>query len=158
MRRAAVVLKWFSGLYVVLIVIQVYLAGEGIFGLNVIKHSDDCDKKGANLVAEHCVGNSKTLDAHRALGFFLTLPGALLFLIVALIAWYPNKRIRIVSIVAPILTFVQMILAGLGRWGGALHPVNALLILGMYGWLFFTLRKQAPEAAAVAPAATVPNG
>ena len=82
MRASATsVLKWFSVLYVVLIVIQVYLAGEGIFGLNVIKHSDDCDKKGANLIAEHCVGNSKTLDAHRALGFFLTLPGALLFLL-----------------------------------------------------------------------------
>jgi alkyl hydroperoxide reductase subunit AhpC len=49
-QRATSVLKWFSGLYVVLIVIQVYLAGEGIFGLNVINHSDDCDKHGANLI------------------------------------------------------------------------------------------------------------
>jgi hypothetical protein len=148
MRRGATsVLKWFSALYVVLIVIQVYLAGEGIFGLNVIKHSDDCDKKGANLIAEHCVGNSKTLDAHRALGFFLTLPGALLFLICALIAWVPNTRIRTVSIVAPILTFVQMILPGTGRWGAALHPVNAILILVLYGWLFHQLRKETPEVA-----------
>ena len=144
-RRATSVLKWFSGLYVVLIVIQVYLAGEGIFGLNVIKHSDDCDKHGANLGAAPCIGNTKTLDAHRALGFFLTLPGALLFLIVALIAWHPNTRIRTISILVPILTFVQMILPGAGRWGGALHPVNALLILGMYLWLFLTLRKAAPE-------------
>jgi len=151
---AAVVLKWFSLLYVVLIVIQVYLAGEGIFGLNVIKHADDCNKSGANLVADHCVGTSTTLDAHRALGFFLTLPGAVLFLICALIAWLPNKRVRIISIVAPILTFVQVILPGLGRWGGALHPVNAILILGMYGWLFHTLRK---EAAVEAPGA-VPTG
>jgi hypothetical protein len=149
MRRGATsVLKWFSALYVVLIVIQVYLAGEGIFGLNVIKHSDDCDKKGANLVAEHCVGTSKTLDAHRALGFFLTLPGAVLFLICALIAWVPDKRIRIISILVPILTFVQMILPAAGRWGGALHPVNAILILAMYGWLFHALRKrEAPEVA-----------
>jgi hypothetical protein len=147
-RRATGVLKWFSALYVALIVIQVYLAGEGIFGLNVIKHSDDCDKKGANLVAQHCVGNSKTLDAHRALGFFLTLPGAVLFLIVALVAWHANKRVRTISIVVPILTFVQMILPAAGRWGGALHPVNAFLILGMYGWLFHTLRRAAPEAAA----------
>lgn len=157
MRRGATgVLKWFSALYVVLIVIQVFLAGEGIFGLNVIKHADDCDKKGADLVAAHCVGNSKTLDAHRALGFFLTLPGAVLFLIVALVAWHANKRIRTISIVVPILTFVQMILAGLGRWGGALHPVNAFLILGMYGWLFFTLRKAAPEV--VPEAVAVPTG
>ena len=80
------VLKWFSGLYVVLIIVQVFLAGEGIFGLYNIKHSDDCDKTGA-----HCIANSKTLDPHRALGFFLTLPGALLFLIVALIAWLPEQ-------------------------------------------------------------------
>jgi hypothetical protein len=155
MRRGArSVLKWFSLLYVVLIVIQVYLAGEGIFGLNVIKHSDDCDKKGATAHdLALCAGNSKTLDAHRALGFFLTLPGALLFLICALIAWVPNKRIRIVSIVVPILTFVQMILPGTGRWGGALHPVNAFLILFMYGWLFHALRKETrmDAAPAVAP-------
>ena len=152
MRRGArSVLKWFSLLYVVLIVIQVSLAGEGIFGLNVIKHADDCNKSGANLVADHCVGTSTTLDAHRALGFFLTLPGAVLFLICALIAWLPNKRVRIISIVAPILTFVQMILPGLGRWGGALHPVNAFLILGMYGWLFHTLRKEGTEAPAAVP-------
>jgi hypothetical protein len=156
-RRATSVLKWFSGLYVVLIVIQVYLAGEGIFGLNVIKHSDDCDKHGANLSAAPCIGNTKTLDAHRALGFFLTLPGALLFLICALIAWVPDKRIRIVSILVPILTFVQMILPGAGRWGGALHPVNAILILGMYLWLFLTLRKAAPVAA-TEPVVAEPGG
>jgi hypothetical protein len=154
--RATGVLKWFSALYVVLIVIQVYLAGEGIWGLNVIKHSDDCGKKGANLITEHCVGNTNTLDAHRALGFFLTLPGAVLFLIVALVAWHSNMRIRKISILVPILTFVQMILPGLGRWGGALHPVNAFLILGMYGWLFSTLRKEAPEA--VAEPVTAPSG
>ena len=156
-RRATGVLKWFSALYVVLIVIQVYLAGEGIFGLNVIKHSDDCDKKGANLVAQHCVGNSKTLDAHRALGFFLTFFGAILFLIVALLAWHANKRIRIISILAPILTFVQMILPALGRWGGALHPLNAFLVLGMFGWLFHALRKEAPEVV-TEPVAAAPSG
>jgi hypothetical protein len=141
-RGARSVLKWFSALYVVLIVIQVYLAGEGIFGLNNIRHSDDCDKAGA-----HCIANSKTLDAHRALGFFLTFPGAILFLICALLAWFPSTRIRTVSIVVPILTFVQMILPGLGRWGGAFHPVNAILILGLYGWLFYQLRQPQPEVA-----------
>jgi len=147
-RRATSVLKWFSGLYVVLIVIQVYLAGEGIFGLNLIKHSDDCDKHSANLSASPCIGNTNTLDAHRGLGFFLTFPGAILFLIVALVAWHSDKRVRIVSILVPILTVVQMILPGGGRWVGALHPVNAILILGMYLWLFLTLRKEAPAVAA----------
>lgn len=156
---ARAVLKWFSLLYVVLIVIQVYLAGEGIFGLSVIRHSDDCDKKGATAHdLALCTGNSKTLDAHRALGFFLTTPGALLFLICALIAWHPNTRIRTISILVPILTFVQMILAGAGRWGGALHPVNAFLILGMYLWLFLTLRKETAPEAVTEPVAAAPNG
>src|SRR5690349_22295021 len=95
-RGARSVLKWFSALYVVAIIVQVFLAGEGIFGLSNIKHPDDCNKAGAQ-----CIANSKTLDPHRALGFFLTMPGALLFLIVALLAWHPNRRVRIVSIVTP---------------------------------------------------------
>ena len=85
-RVARSILKWFSALYVVAIIVQVFLAGEGIFGLNNIKHADDCDKNAAL-----CVGNSDTLDAHRALGFFLTMPGALLFLIVALLAWFAGQ-------------------------------------------------------------------
>ena len=155
MRRGATsVLKWFSALYVVLIVIQVFLAGEGIFGLNVVKHSDDCDKKSATAHdLALCNGNSKTLDAHRALGFFLTLPGAVLFLICALVAWVPDKRIRIVSILAPILTFVQMILPAGGRWVGGLHPVNAIVILVMYGWLFHALKKESAAEEATAPVA-----
>jgi hypothetical protein len=148
MRRVArSILKWFSGLYVVLIVVQVFLAGEGIFGLNNIKHADDCNNAGAQ-----CIADSKTLDPHRALGFFLTMPGALLFLIVALIAWLPNTRARVVSIAAPILTFVQMILPGLGRWGGAFHPLNAFLILALYAWLFLELRRAPAVEMAVEPA------
>ena len=156
-RGARSVMKWFAGLYVVLIVVQVFLAGEGIFGLNSIKHADDCDKKGG--VAAHlaqCSGNTKSLDPHRALGFFLTFPGAILFLIVALLAWHPVSRVRIVSIVVPILAFVQMILPGAGRWVAALQPVNAMLLLGLFGWLFYTLRQEQEEPAAV-PAA-VPTG
>jgi hypothetical protein len=152
-RGARSVLKWFSALYVVLIFVQVYLAGEGIFGLANIKNSDDCDKGVA-----HCVANSKTLDAHRALGFFLTMPGALLFLICALIAWVPNTRVRMISIIVPILAFVQMILAGLPRWAAALHPVNAFILLAMFGWLFYQLRQPQEETVAEAEAVPVPTG
>ena len=146
-RRATAVLKWFSALYVVLIVIQVYLAGEGIFGLNVIKHSDDCDKHGANLSRRAL--HRQLEDARRA-SRARVLPDA------PRRAPLPDRRAdRVapqhahpdVSILVPILTFVQMILPGAGRWGGALHPVNAILILGMYLWLFLTLRKEAPAAA-----------
>jgi hypothetical protein len=39
----------------------------------------------------------------------------------------------------------------------ALHPVNAFLILGMYGWLFHALKK-APAAKEAAAPATAPTG
>ena len=142
-RVATAILKWFSALYVVAIVVQVFLAGEGIFRMSVIKNSDDCDKG-----APHCVSNSTTLDAHRGLGFFLTMPGALLFLIVALLAWYPETRVRVVSILAPIFTFLQIVLAGAGGWVAGLHPVNAIVVLGMFGWLAYRLFT-APAAATV---------
>jgi hypothetical protein len=156
---AGSVMKWFAGVYVVLIVVQVFLAGEGIFGLNSIKHADDCDKKGG--VAAHiaqCSGNTKALDPHRALGFFLTFPGAILFLIVALLAWHPVKRVRVVSIVVPILAFIQMILPGAGRWVAALHPVNAMLLLGLFGWLFYTLRQEQAAPVAVESPLGAPTG
>ncbi len=139
------VMKWFAGLYIVLIVLLVFLAGEGIFGLNNIKH--DCTK---TKVAQNCIGNSKTLDPHRALGFILAGPGALLFLIVALLAWHLNKRIRTISIVLPFLLFIQSLLPAGGRWVGAFHPLLAFVILGTFGWLFTLLRGE-KEAA---PAAT----
>jgi hypothetical protein len=141
------ILKWFSALYVVAIIVQIFLAGEGIFRMSVIKNSDDCDKGAA-----HCVSNSTTLDAHRGLGFFLTMPGALLFLIIALLAWHPDTRVRIVSIVAPILAFLQLVLAGIGGYVGGLHPVNAVLVLALFGWLAWTLFKQPQEVAATEPA------
>ena len=137
---ATVVMRWFAALYVVAIVVQVFLAGEGIFRVNAVKNSEDCDKAGA-----HCISNSKTLDAHRGLGTILVL-AAILFLIVALVAWHRNVRVRVVSIVAPVLTFLQIVLAAIGTWLGGLHAVDAFLVLGMYGWLFHALREESVRA------------
>ena len=116
---ARVVLRYFAPLFVVAIIVQVFLAGEGIFGIKAGKELDD----------------QKTLDPHRALGFILADPGALLLLIVALLAWLPDKRLRIVSIALPFLLFIQGILGGAGRWGGAFHPLNAFLLLALFGYL-----------------------
>ena len=84
-RGARVVLVWFSALYVLAIIVAIFLAGEGIFRLKNVVNSDDCSKKGVHVAATDCVGNSNTLDAHRALGTFLVL-FSILFLIVALLA------------------------------------------------------------------------
>jgi len=138
------VLMWFSALYVVAIIVVVFLAGEGIFRLKNIVNGDDCSKKGVNVATTDCVGNSNALDAHRALGTILVL-FSILFLILALIAWLPDKPARIVSIVVPVLTFLQIVLAAIGGWVGGLHPVNAFLVLFLYGWLFVRLRREGSD-------------
>ena len=53
----------------------------------------------------------------------------------------------------PILTFLQIVLPGLGRWGGAFHPLNGIIVLAMFGWLAWILRQ--PEAVAVSAPAPV---
>lgn len=150
-RGARSVVKWFAALYVVVIIVAIFLAGEGIFRLKNIANGDDCSKKGVNVAATDCVGNSNSLDAHRAVGSLLVL-FSILFLIVALVAWLPNTADRIISIVAPILTFLQIVLAAIGGWVGGLHPVNAFLVLFLYGWLFHRLRKGEAEPSTPAAA------
>jgi len=114
------ILRYFYPLYAFLIVLQVYFAGEGIFG--------NRDKE--ILIEEH-----DSLELHRGMGFFLTTLGALLLLILALLAWFPSMRTRVFSILLPILLFVQLVLPGGGRWVAGLHPVNALVLLGLLGYL-----------------------
>jgi hypothetical protein len=138
-KGARAVLRYFAALYVVAIVVQVFLAGEGIFGIKPGPKLDD----------------QKTLDPHRGLGFILADPGALLLLIVALLAWHWDKRVRTVSIVLPFLLFIQGILGGSGRWGGAFHPLNAFLILGLFGWLTHRLFR---ERGITEQAASIPAG
>lgn len=132
-RGARAVLKYFIALYLVAVIIQIYLAGEGIFGAEGSPTEPD---------------DSTTLDPHRGLGWFMTTPIALLLLIVALLAWLPNKRNRILSIALPFILFLQIVLAELGRWGGGLHPLNAILILGILGYLANQLWRHPAERVA----------
>jgi len=132
-RGARAVLKYFIALYIVAVIIQVFLAGEGIFGAEGSPTDDD---------------QSTTLDPHRGLGWFLTMPIAFLLLIVALLAWLPNKRNRVLAIALPFILFVQLILGDAGRWGGAFHPLNAILILGILGYLANQLWRRPAEPVA----------
>jgi len=100
------VLRFYVPLLFLLVIVQIFLAGEGIFGI----------KKGPEL------DDQKTLDPHRVLGFFLTEPLALLLLIVALLAWLPERKLRRISIALPFLIFLQAPLSWGGRWSGAFHP------------------------------------
>ncbi|HEV8250241.1 MAG TPA: hypothetical protein VGQ15_09740 [Gaiellaceae bacterium] len=119
-RGARAVLKYFLALYVVAVIVQIFLAGEGIFGADGSPTDDD---------------QSPTLDAHRGLGWIMTEPVAFLLLVTALLAWLPNKRDRTLSIVLPFILWIQLLLPSGGRWVAAFHPLNAILILGLLGYL-----------------------
>ena len=132
------ILRYLYPLYVLLIVLQVYFAGEGIFGA---RDSDTA------------IEDAKHLNLHRDFGFFIAQPGAFILLILALLAWFPTTRLRVLSIVFPILLFVQALLPEPTRWIAALHPVNAFILLGMAGWLSWRLWHGAAATAEEPPAA-----
>jgi len=100
------ILRYVFPLYVIAIVLQVYLAGEGIFG----------NRDNEVVIAEH-----DSLELHRGFGWIIAQPIALIVLILALLAWFPGRRIRLLSIVAPILLFVQSLLPSAGRYVAGLH-------------------------------------
>ena len=117
------ILRYAYPVYVFAIVLQVYFAGEGIFG-----------------AGDSSIEDANSLNLHRDFGWFISQPFALLLLIVTLLAWLPNKRFRTLSILAPILLIVQSILPAAGRWVAALHPVNAFVLLGLMGYLTWIFR------------------
>jgi hypothetical protein len=116
----------------------VYFAGEGIFG-----------------AGDSSIEDANSLNLHRDFGWFISQPIAFLLLIVTLLAWLPEKRLRTLSILAPILLFVQSILPSTGRWVAALHPLNAFVILGLFGYLSWSFwRGEALAAEVTAQEAT----
>lgn len=117
-RVARSILRYFVPLVALLVAIQVFLAGRGLFGAK-----------------DQPIEDSEKLDLHRAIGHLIGQPVALLLLIVALLAWLPETRARVISILVPILLFVQVLLAFGGEWVGAFHPVNAFVVLGLLGYL-----------------------
>jgi hypothetical protein len=137
---AWILLRYVTALFFVGVIVQFFLVGYGLFDM---KHGATID-------------NAKSLDAHRAFGFILTDVGAGLMLILVLLAW-PRRSLLVRWIVLAVLAFVQGILASVGfkHWVvGMLHPVNALILLGLSGHLAhyaWKSRRDAEEA----PAATV---
>jgi hypothetical protein len=141
-RGAWVALRYVTTLFFIGVVVQFFLVGYGLFAM---KHGATID-------------NAKSLDAHRGLGFILSDFGAILMLILVLLAW-PARRLLVAWIVLSVLAFVQAILAteGYKHWGlGMFHPVNAIILLALSGRLahyaWTTGRQEKTmEAPAVAP-------
>lgn len=142
-RGAWVALRYVTSLFFLGVIVQFFLVGYGLFAMT---HGATID-------------NAKSLDAHRGLGWILSDFGAGLMLILVLLAW-PSRRLLGAWVLLAVLAFFQAILAASGyhHWGlGMLHPVNALLLLGISGGLAhyaWTTGKSQDAAAAPAAAPT----
>jgi len=138
-RVAWVGLKYVTTLFFVGVVVQFFLVGYGLFGM----------KDGATI------DNADSLNAHRAFGFILGDGGAILLLVLALLAWPTPRKLLGGWILLAVLAFVQPVLADFHhKWVGMFHPVNALILLGLSGRLAYyawTTRKEAAEAPAAVP-------
>lgn len=143
-RGAWVGLKYVTSLFFLGVIVQFFLVGYGLFAM---KHGATID-------------NAKSLDAHRGFGFILTDVGAILMLVLVLLAW-PARRLLGAWILLAVLSFVQGILASAGfkHWGiGMFHPVNALLLLGLSGRLAHYAWTTGKAAEGVEAPAAVPSG
>jgi len=107
------------------VVVQFFLAGLGIFG--AIPEED------GSTTADRW---EDKIDPHAALGHFLQM-GSILLLLLILIAWTGPRSIG-ATLALAVLLILQIILAAVGEDTpavGALHPVNAIVILALSWFL-----------------------
>lgn len=122
---AAWIYRILIALFALGVLVEVFLAGLAIFRL-----MPDEDASVSHETIED------KFDAHVGFGWILFY-AALLLLIVILIAWAGPRAIGATFALA-VLTVVQGMLAGVGEDAsvvGALHAVNAFLILGLSSFL-----------------------
>jgi hypothetical protein len=128
------IFRWWLVLMVVLVVLQVAFAGYGAF--------DVADKAASGPVDEESVDDSFGL--HSGFGYLVVLGGLITF-VLAPLARVGRPRV-LHSLAIFVLLIVQVLLAWFGSeaaWIGALHPVNAFLILGALGSLAAMERRAA---------------
>lgn len=123
-RSAATGYRWLLLLFLVAGVVQIFLAGLGVFHLHAYGLDDPA-------------GDS-ALDPHRMLGF--AMGGiAVLILILALIARPGGRQVVLAVLLVLQTVILQSLLAGLGDdspvWGG-LHALDGLLALVVAGYLY----------------------
>jgi hypothetical protein len=139
-RGAWVGLRYVTTIFLLGVIVQFFLVGVGLFGM----------RDGATI------DDAKSLDAHRAFGFILADGGALLMLVLVLLAWPTPRRLLGLWILLAVLAFVQPVLADFHhQWVGMFHPVNALLLFGLSGYLVryaWSTRKRAGGSAEPAAA------
>ena len=126
MQALRVVHRFWLVILALALVVQIFLAGLGAFGV-------------AEAVEDAAVSSEGFEDEfgpHAALGHLIWFGTILLFLL-ALAARVGRTRV-LVSLAVVVLGFVQILLAAAGEsapFVGGLHPVNGVLILVLVAWL-----------------------
>ena len=121
---AGAIYRWLMGIYVLAVVVQFFLAGAGVFG----------EKHGPNAAAK--LSDETSWDLHRGFGTLIAIAG--LVLLVVCLAWWSERIWLMWTFMLALLGAVQFLLASAGdhhRWIGALHPLNAVAILGLSAFL-----------------------
>jgi hypothetical protein len=134
-RVVDVVYGYIAAFFVLGVLLQVYLAGIGIFGINSTK-----------------VANATSLNPHRAWGTVLMVL-SLILLVLALIAWASRATVIWTFVLALLVIVAQSGLAAAGesnKWIGGLHALDGMVILLLSLWLAITARRRQTVAARAA--------
>ena len=129
-------------------VVQIFLAGRGVFGIR---------PSGTAKSVNDFFDNQKSLDPHRVLGEIIGLV-AIIMLIAALVAWRDRRLIGWTFGLALATEILQHAFAVPDHpWVAGLHALSGVCILGTGAWLTYDAwrgaRREAPVAApAAAPA------
>jgi len=132
--------RYWAGLIVLAVLVQIGAAGYGAFNASV--KTDD-----HKTLNEDQFSNG--FDFHNGLGYIIFLATVLLFFF-AIFARFERRRIMM-NLVLPLLLIVQIVLAWGGEstpWVGIFHPIVAFLILGLAGRIAFEAWWGARRAAA----------
>ena len=123
-RGARGFLKYLIPLVLLLVLVQIFLAGFGIFGLEEGEALDDVE----------------TLELHRGVGHLLGTFGGILIFLASLIWWPRDKRLLGWFVLTAVLLFVQPIFAVIGgEFVGGIHALNAMVLVGLLGRLSYLL-------------------
>ncbi len=120
-------------------VVQIFLAGRGVFGISPGKKLDD----------------QTSLDPHRILGEIIALAAVLAF-VCALVLWRDRGLIAKTFALA-VMTEVLQHLFALPKhpWIAGLHALDGVAILGLAAWMAHAAwRTQSHEVPAAAPVTT----
>jgi hypothetical protein len=126
-RTADLAYCYLTGLFVIGVLVQFFLAGVGVFGINA-----------------STVQNASSFDLHRNLGEILGLV-SIIMLILALVARFSRRTVFEAVGLVLLVEVAQHGLATAGdndKWIGGLHALDGVIILLLSVAMYFAARKR----------------